>query len=177
MPRSGSAWLANFLTWGNCFSFHDPIVRCRSVVELDTLLDSRPEPIVGCIDTGSGFFPKSMRSILRPLDQVGALIRDSDAVRRSMDKLGVDWDWDQAKAQVMEASRGTLDRPSLLIEYETMFNTDALAKLCDTLGATFDPQRTELLLKTRVTMDTSAIQRQLTLENVRSLAIKESVIG
>jgi len=37
LPRSGTAWLANFLTWGNSFCFHEALYGCESLERLDEI--------------------------------------------------------------------------------------------------------------------------------------------
>ena len=73
LPRSGSAWVSNFLTHGDSFCYHEPL-RYGSLGQLE-----RPTPLVGCADTGAYLFDLEVKRryvlIRNPRDVVLALGR------------------------------------------------------------------------------------------------------
>lgn len=81
LPRSRTAWLANFLTWGNTCCHHDLWGRVRSIEELRTVFDETPAHNVGNSDAGNVLhhealtqeFPEAKWFIVnRPIDEVHA---------------------------------------------------------------------------------------------------------
>lgn len=77
-PRSGSAWLSNFLTYGGSFCQHEPMADGSGVYF--------PEyPVSGAIDTGAaliGYKPPEGVEIFH-------LARDRDEVVSSLQKIGL----------------------------------------------------------------------------------------
>lgn len=55
LPRSRSAWLSNLLTHESVMCLHEPLVRCRSLDDLEARLATTGMPISGCSDTGAMF--------------------------------------------------------------------------------------------------------------------------
>lgn len=53
LPRSRTAWLANLLTWGPSFCFHEGLIGCRNMAELRAKLSLPRTPLAGNADTGS----------------------------------------------------------------------------------------------------------------------------
>ena len=51
-PRCGTAWLANALTWGNSFCYHEGIYGYDSMDDYADMLNSNPAEFVGDSDTG-----------------------------------------------------------------------------------------------------------------------------
>lgn len=51
LPRSGTAWLSNFLTWGDCFCMHEGLCGCSSFEELQEQFDQARTTHAGCCDT------------------------------------------------------------------------------------------------------------------------------
>ena len=76
LPRSGSAWLSNFLTYGSSFCYHEPL--------RNGPLESLPlvAPVTGAADTGAYLFPVTAR-------RTYALVRDPRDVVRALSKLGL----------------------------------------------------------------------------------------
>lgn len=56
LPRSRTAWLANFLTWGNTFCYHDIFLRCQRPDEVLQLFAAAPGVAVGNSDPANLFF-------------------------------------------------------------------------------------------------------------------------
>lgn len=52
LSRSRTAWLANLLTWGDGYAYHDLTVKVGSMAEYRRVLASTPWATVGAVDTG-----------------------------------------------------------------------------------------------------------------------------
>lgn len=52
LPRSRTAWLANLLTYGDCFCFHEAINRVSGTQQLPALFEQAGRTIVGDSDSG-----------------------------------------------------------------------------------------------------------------------------
>lgn len=120
MPRSGSAWLANFLTHDGMVFHHDPLGR-MSVAEASKL--------EAAVDTGAYLFPelKAEKSF--------ALVRNVRDCNRSLARLGL--------LQVAEYQGFNL--PTFY--YERLFDVGYLADLWAVVrGPGFDKERAEVLI-------------------------------
>jgi len=76
-PRSGSAWLANFLTYGGSFCQHEPLANGQMVFT--------DHPVSGAVDTGAsfiGYLPPEGVNVFH-------LYRDPGEVRRSLRSAGL----------------------------------------------------------------------------------------
>ena len=56
LPRSRSAWLANFLTYGPSFCFHEGLIGCSDTKALRRKMETSGTSIVGNSDCGNIFF-------------------------------------------------------------------------------------------------------------------------
>lgn len=85
LPRSRTAWLANCLTFGESFCFHDGLAGCMSVGEYKEKLQKPGYSLVGDSDSGLLFldlnylFPDSPKLIIH---------RDLGECQASMQKAG-----------------------------------------------------------------------------------------
>jgi hypothetical protein len=134
LPRSGSAWLANFLTYGDSFCFHEPLAGGP----LERL--GRPASIVGVADTGAYLFPVSA-----PREY--ALIRNPQDVIDSLAKQGLpalqDWQRFRERTEGLPTFR-----------YEFMFDVGYLRELwIEIVGADFPEARAEQLIEMNVQHD------------------------
>lgn len=59
LPRCRTAWLANFLTWGDSFCYHEAVTRCATMSDLTTIFRSVPigTRYVGDADPSLGYVP------------------------------------------------------------------------------------------------------------------------
>lgn len=84
MPRSGSAWLANFLTSGDCLCIHEPIFSAPK---------AEGYRVVGGVDTGAAYFLAQIREQM-PAVRLYALVRNETDAKASAEALGLTWlDW------------------------------------------------------------------------------------
>ncbi len=125
MPRSGSAWLANFLTHDGLVCHHDPLGRMspEKVNELDA-----------AVDTGAYLFRDRLNA-----ERSYQLVRRVEDCNRSLARLGL--------PQIAEY-QGLLART---FYYERMFDVGYLAKLWrEVRGPGFDQERAEVLIDLNV---------------------------
>lgn len=103
LPRSRTAWFANFLTHENSFCFHEAFLQVRSPNQLRELFASTGKEIVGNSDCGNLFFVDEILDafpdakfivIERPVEDVLASIRslgpefsDEETVWHAYDRL------------------------------------------------------------------------------------------
>lgn len=79
LPRSRTAWLANFLTYENSYCFHEGLLEGSNAAALSRLFASTGKPIVGNSDCGNILFMDELRAsfpeaklviVERPLGEV-----------------------------------------------------------------------------------------------------------
>lgn len=138
-PRSGSAWLANFLSSGDCICIHEPLLYAPPVTGYR---------VVGGIDTCAAFHVEQLRAGMPQL-RLYALRRDPAEIRTSLERLGLPW----------------LEYPPLELptfEFRWLFDVTYLREVWAELnGPGFDPTRAEQLVEMNVQRDLSALQRRL----------------
>lgn len=137
MPRSGSAWLANFLTDGRCFCAHEPLA--------DGHIDWSSGAVSGAICTAAalaGFKPpEGVRTY--------SLSRDPDAVNRSLVNSGL---------PAMDLSM----YPTGGFVYERLFDIDYLESIwAEVVGLSFNKRRAEMLIEMNVQRDLSKLFNKL----------------
>ncbi len=145
-PRSGSAWLANLLTHGECFCYHDPMAG-GPLSRLE-----RQAPITGAIDTGAWNWPKQLPRV----PKLYALTREPRRVSRSLRTLYLPDDPD------FELFR-EVTRDLITFEYERLFNVAYLAEVWRTVvgPATFHVERAKQLLHVNIQRDIPALIDQV----------------
>lgn len=141
-PRSGSAWLANFLSYDGSFCYHDPLEN-TDPADLGVLLSTPGYDVVGCVDTGAALFRGSLSRLgLRQF----ALVRDAEDVSESLLNIGLP---DVSNIEMIES----ID-VDVVFRYEGMFTLAALAPIWAVVtGLPFDPVRAAQLLKMNVQRD------------------------
>lgn len=87
MPRARTAWLANFLTWGDAFCAHDLSMRCESVAQLAARIDALPGAFPGVSDSALCLIPDRIRAQWPDARWV-VLRRDPAQVRFSLQAMG-----------------------------------------------------------------------------------------
>jgi hypothetical protein len=125
MPRSGSAWLANFLTSDGLVCHHDPLGR-MSFPEVNNL--------DAAVDTGAYLFKDYLRA-----NKYFALVRDVVECNESLKRLGL--------PEIAEDQR--LEIPTF--HYEKMFDVGYLAEVWSQVrGIGFDSERAKFLIDLNV---------------------------
>jgi hypothetical protein len=121
MPRSGSAWLANFLTYDGLVCHHDPLGR-MSFEEANQL--------EAAVDTGAYLFRNRMKA-----EKTFALVRSVKDCNRSLKKLGL----------LPVAEDQNILAPTFC--YERLFDIGYLSELWALVrGTPFDVERARMLV-------------------------------
>lgn len=89
LPRSGTAWLANFLTWGDSFCYHEALFGCRHLSDLDKSFSRPGTQVVGNADTSAALL---LPALLKryPKAKFIFVIRHMQEVADSLEAIGLD---------------------------------------------------------------------------------------
>jgi len=85
-PRTRTAWLANFFTYGNSFCFHEAIKQCNNITDLKDLFVSTGKQYVGNSDSVIPFFAKRVNELF-PQAKWVIIERDEQDVIKSLDRV------------------------------------------------------------------------------------------
>lgn len=132
-PRSGTTWLANWLTTEHSLCFHEPFT--YSTIE-DVLAYHHPMKRVGVADTGLWYRPDICVEIAR---RIAVIHRPRSAINHSLTQIGMpEIDFDEAHLWAL---------PGLHFQFEQIFDTDEAERLHDHLlpGMAYDRERHALL--------------------------------
>ena len=147
LPRSGSAWLANFLTSRDSFCYHEP----TADIPLESLrerLQWRQEGVVGAVDTSSFISPERFTEAVRP-DRTAMLLRDPAAIRISSARLGFEFPAYAHQIRMVAALPGVFQ-----IQYEHLHDMGCLRELwAHLIGTPFDDERAAQLVEMNVQRD------------------------
>ncbi len=136
-PRSGSAWLSNFLTYGGSFCQHEPLANGPGVYFPDY-------PVSGAIDTGAAF----LKYIPPEEVEIFHLFREKDDVYASLKKIGL-------PSYDLSAYRSGF-------KYRDLFDIDYLEVVWGLVTKLpFDRLRTEALLEMNVQRSISQLTHRL----------------
>lgn len=125
MPRSGGAWLANFLTYDGLVCHHEPLGKIPPE-ELHTL--------DAAVDTSAYLFRDRVKA-----DKYFALVRDVSESNKSLARLGLP---EIAEKQVEGVP---------VFHYEKLFDVEYLADLWEEVrGTAFDKRRAKMLIEMNV---------------------------
>lgn len=124
-PRSGSAWLSNFLTYGGSFCQHEPLAERK--------FEFKDYPVSGAIDTGAaliGYVPPDGTEVFH-------LARDKGQVKASLERIGL-------KAYDLSAYKSGF-------KFNDLFDLDYLEVLWGLVThLPFDRDRAEMLIEMNV---------------------------
>lgn len=89
LPRSRTAWLANFLTYGPSFCFHEGLVGCQSISDLRRKMASIDSEVVGNSDCGNILL---IDHIVKEFPNAKFVVihRDLQDVEKSLFDIGLD---------------------------------------------------------------------------------------
>lgn len=116
LPRSGSAWLANFLSHGDMFCYHDP----SATLGYNTVTYPREAVITGAVDTGA------VLGLMYPIPKkVAVLHRDFKAIKQSFLRYtGREFPPELSYGSFLDTTRGMYR-----IYFEEIFNKKSSMKL------------------------------------------------
>lgn len=145
LPRSGSAWLSNFLTHGDCFCYHE-LAAERPDLELE-----RQAPVTGVVDTGIWMLPKRLPAGVR----LYGLRREPRHVARSLRRAELDADPDYQLFR-------EITRDLITFEYERLFDIAYLRGVWRTIAgpqSMFHEERARRLISMNVQRDLDELAR------------------
>lgn len=167
LPRSRSAWLANLLTYGNTFCFHEPAVGLYNFKEMRALFESTGRPIVGSSDCGNVWIIDGLRAEF-PDSQLVVVRQEIELCRQSMAEMGLPDNGTLEKAADMLDYVVSGYSP-LVIEAKDLGSPETIKTLCDYVGAEFDQPRLSLLESLNVQTKPEFLYSRMTTENVNSM--------
>ena len=155
LPRSGSAWLANFLSGSQVFCFHEPLA--ESPIEGLPALLERPYPVVGAIDTLAYTRAREIKRTLKDT-QFYVLYRDLEEIAASSAACGLTYDPLPQFQAFTAAARGCR-----AIHYCRLWDVRYLCELWSTIvGGGFDETRARQLIEMNVQRDIGKFTARLT---------------
>lgn len=159
LPRSGTSWLANWFTWRNSFCYHEPFAD-GNVLHLRERATSRPEAIIGAIDTTS-YLRSDIQELFEPHDSF-VLIRSYRDIQRSVNEMGIKVDCAAEFDKLMLATKRM--RP---VFYEQLASAEYRKLLWMTvIGEDYDEERTNLLWEMNVQRSLSAVSHRARISKV-----------
>jgi hypothetical protein len=140
-PRSGSAWLANFLTYEGCLCIHEPTVWNN--------LQPSGHWLKGGIDTAAVHFLSDVLVASDPNTRVYQLRRNEEDVKASVDRLGLSY-------------TPTPDLGFKTWRYEELFQLETLKGIWDEIvGTPIDENRARMLIEMNVQHDISVLKSRV----------------
>jgi hypothetical protein len=143
-PRSGTAWLSNFLTWGDCFIHHEALFGMESLDKYQKLLDSMGTGMAGSMDTAASYIVPALYSRF-PDAKFLMLVRPQDEVEKSCLDVGLGVDI-SACYEGLQWAREHIDN-LLIVDYRNLFNQITMREIWDYIEhpEPFPWQRMEML--------------------------------
>lgn len=116
LPRSRTAWIANFLTYGTSFCFHEVFQYLRSGVHgYPELLESTRVPNAGVSDSANTLFIDTLVHLF-PHARIVVVRRERSEVDQSMSALGFGFDY----TRILDKFERELDRIAEVYESRTL---------------------------------------------------------
>ena len=168
LPRSRTAWLANLLTYGDSFCFHEPAVGLDSFSDLRGLFESTGRPVVGSSDCGNAWIVDGLAREF-PDCRFVVVHRPLEEVRQGMLEMGL-------------PDNGTLEKSSIMLDYvvsnyspfsldaDDLSDPEVVKMLCEYVSAPFDRARFDLLAALNVQVNTDYLAGRMTAENVAAMS-------
>ena len=147
LPRSRTAWLANFFTYGDSFCFHEALKYSHEMWDIKELFESTSKPYVGNSDSYIPFFAQRLDSLFPDAKWV-FIERDINDVAKSMQRIFSGYD----HQKLLNMSLPFLDfvkkeYSPLIVKYEDLDSMEECEKLWNYCIPTyaFDSQRWKML--------------------------------
>ena len=172
LPRSRTAWLANFLTYENSFCFHEGLLHVGTPFQLEPLFQETHKPFVGNSDCGNVFFVDEIRDTF-PEAKFVMIERPLGEVLVELRSLGDEW---MDEEFVLKAYKHLQiikhSVPHLAVNYDQLGeeNCEAIWKYC--IGTPFDRTRWRMLdsIDMQISLKKKLEQIRSAGDNVRVLA-------
>jgi hypothetical protein len=150
LPRCGTAWLANFLTWGDSFCYHEGVYEQDDFSEYTAMLEGNPAKHVGDCDTGlTLLLPWLYRTY--PDAKYVFIQRDIEDIKKSSVKAGLSTHILGECLRRVEWGLRVMN--PLVIQFEDLFTDTKI--IWDYIGLTDFPEERHTMLRD-MKMDDSA---------------------
>lgn len=153
LPRSRTAWLANFLTHGNTHCFHEALISCHRASDLRPIFEEAKKPIVGNCDCLNVLVADDLLATF-PESRIVVVERDIEEVGESLSALG-SWSPDMVMWMRDGLEHVKAKYAPLVVPYEalgTLEGCEQIWNLCigplassGDSGTHFDRRRWEML--------------------------------
>ena len=146
LPRSGTAWVANYLTYGNSFCYHEGLMLNDKIHDYSAMLDATNADVVGDSDTIiAAVLPWLYEKY--PDAKYVFIKRDVEDVEQSLINNGF------STHKIPEITRslkwGMSHIKSMTISFDDLFEN--MERVCEYIGVDcFTPERDELLRHMRI---------------------------
>ena len=146
LPRSGTAWLSNFLTWGNAHCFHEVSYGCESLDDIKKAFSNANMPVVGSADTATCMFADKLHEAF-PGSKFLIVIRDKEAVRQSLQHNGFDDSGLDMLGRALSDAARNEELDGATIPFEALFTQTGMRQVWEFLEmqGPFPWQRLEML--------------------------------
>jgi hypothetical protein len=150
LPRCGTAWLANFLTWRDSFCYHEGVYGYDDFNDYLNMMDNNTTEHVGDCDTGLTLLLPWLYKTY-PNAKYVFIQRDIEDIKKSLIRIGL------STGVLKEALRrmdwGLQVMNPLVVQFENLF-TDT-RRIWDYIGLTDFPEERHAMLRD-MKMDDSA---------------------
>jgi hypothetical protein len=160
LPRSRTAWFANYLTWADSFCYHDALVGVDGIEAMLDLANQTPATKVGFSDPALLFFwPKLMA--LCPGAKWVVILRDPRAVKASSEAaFGAALKDDQLQRAEQAQLNLLREVPALTAEFHELTGP-ALTTIAHYLGIDMPVHRTKQLMRLQVQIHPTLLKRDI----------------
>lgn len=145
LPRSGTAWVANFLTWGDSFCFHEALYGCDSLDRFDHILTSTGAKYAGAAETAA---PALLPALYHrfPHAKYIFIMRDIEEIRVSLERINVTSDYLNNMVLPFWWGIGSIEN-ALVVQYKKLFTSTTMKVIWKHIGIkeSFPFRRLELL--------------------------------
>lgn len=149
LPRSRTAWLSYFLSFGKWKCSHDVVIDLHSLAELKEFFAT---PYVGTVETGAVDGWKTLKRIA-PETKVAVIRRPLEEVRSSLAKFGIYRD-DDLKRRNEKLDEISKENGVLSINYADLTQKETCKELFEhCLQESFSPQWWRMLEKANIQID------------------------
>lgn len=151
LPRSGTAWLSNFLTWGDSFCLHEATCGCESLQDLEDAFIRTGCSNVGNADTASVILADALDERF-PDSRFLFVVRNIDKVKYSLRTKGFDNSFVDSAAVVLSTAIREESLNSMAVSFESLFEQNTARAIWDFLRmpGDFPFRRFELLRGARI---------------------------
>jgi len=150
LPRSGTTFLANFMTHSGVHCWHEALCGAKDMDEYVARMSLRDYLLVGDSDSGLPMIHGLVRQTFPDALWIG-IDRPADQVKHSLYACG-GWPGNECFDTMVHTHQQVLTQCSLVVPFDTLFLTETLRNIWHTAtqGLRFDPRRAQMLADMRV---------------------------